>query len=76
MQASGAAVERRGIGFAYVNSLTALPARFVLRLFGCRHVQMSRPITLAGETYRSCLDCGARRRFDVAGWRTHGPYCS
>ena len=76
MQAGRAAVEKHGIGFAHVNGLAALLASYFLRLFGCRHMQMSRPVTLNGETYRFCLDCGVRRRFDVAGWRTHGPYYS
>jgi hypothetical protein len=37
---------------------------FLSRIFGCWHVHMGWPITASGETYRTCLDCGARRRFD------------
>jgi hypothetical protein len=76
MQAGQATVGQRGIGSAYANSLARLLASHFIQLFGCRHVQMGRPVTLGGETYRSCLGCGARRRFDVAGWRTRGPYYS
>ena len=46
----------------------------VTRALGCWHRQMSRPITSAGETYRACLTCGARRRFDPETWMMHGPY--
>jgi hypothetical protein len=35
---------------------------------------MGRPFTLAGETYRVCLGCGAHRRFDTESWNTYGPY--
>lgn len=43
-------------------------------LLGCWHRQMSRPFTRDGETYRVCLACGARRRFDLDRWKTHGTY--
>ena len=76
MQAGQATVERRGIGFAYVNGLAALLASQLIQLFGCRHMRVGRPVTLNGETYRACLDCGARRRFDVVGWHSYGPYYS
>jgi hypothetical protein len=42
-------------------------------LFGCRHRQVTRPITPVhtaiskpGETYVACLDCGRRFRYDLA----------
>jgi hypothetical protein len=47
---------------------------FLRRAFGCWHSSMSRPITAAGETYRACLACGARRRFDPKSWTMNGPY--
>lgn len=46
----------------------------LIGLLGCWHRQMSRPFTHDGETYRVCLACGARRRFDVERWKTHGTY--
>ena len=49
-------------------------AEFFTRAFGCWHLNMGRPITAAGETYRAFLDCGARRRFDTESWTMHGPY--
>ena len=35
------------------------------RIFGCWHVNMSRPFSRGSETYRTCVACGARRRFDL-----------
>ena len=44
------------------------------RLFGCRHNQMSRPFSVNGQSYRSCVDCGARRQFNVDSWKMQGDY--
>lgn len=60
-------------------SAAALP-RFIRCLFAaaaiyqCRHRKLSRPFTAGGETYRACLNCGARRRFDPAAWKMSGPF--
>jgi len=43
-------------------------------LFGCQHKQMSRPFSRQGETYRVCIGCGARRKFDAKKWQLQGPY--
>jgi len=34
-------------------------------VFGCWHKQLSRPFTNANESFRVCIECGARRRFDA-----------
>lgn len=47
---------------------------FVARLFGCWHKEMSRPFSNQGQTYRTCLDCGARRTFNVGSWEMQGDY--
>ncbi len=44
------------------------------RIFGCWHMNMSRPFTISQQTYRMCLNCGARRVFDVQQWKMVGPY--
>ena len=44
------------------------------RVFGCRHSHMSRRYTINDEPYRSCLDCGARRRLDRYAWTRLHPY--
>jgi hypothetical protein len=56
----------RGVGRAL--------ARWLTRVFGCWHTDMSRPATHYKETYRVCLDCGARRRFDPVAWEMIGDY--
>ena len=38
------------------------------RLFGCWHLKLSLPFTRGNETYRTCVTCGARRRFDLDQW--------
>lgn len=55
-------------------SLMAIPNRWLTRLFGCRHRNMSPPFTGGEETYRSCMRCGARRLFDVERGRMTGAY--
>ncbi|HEX6648406.1 MAG TPA: hypothetical protein VF075_02665 [Pyrinomonadaceae bacterium] len=42
--------------------------------FVCWHIKMSRPFTRDGESYRVCLRCGVRRRFDLQEWKTKGDY--
>ena len=44
------------------------------RVFGCWHRRMSLPFTRGGETYRTCVNCGARRRYDLERWRMTGPF--
>jgi hypothetical protein len=51
----------------------ALTSRLA-ELFGCPHKEMSRPFSRQGETYRVCIDCGARRSFDDKTWNSSGPY--
>ena len=55
-------------------SLGAVLSRAAARVFGCWHREMSRPFTLEGQSYRACLDCGARRAFDTANWKMVGAY--
>lgn len=43
-------------------------------VFGCWHKNMSRPFVEKKATYRTCLDCGARRAFDPENLRTAGPF--
>ena len=52
----------------------AVLSRAAARVFGCWHREMSRPFTLGGQSYRACLDCGARRAFDTANWKMVGAY--
>ena len=44
------------------------------RLFGCWHLKMSLPFTRGADSYRTCVTCGARRRFDLDQWTTVGDF--
>jgi hypothetical protein len=52
----------------------AVVGSWFARLFGCWHKEMSRPFTDHGQTYRSCLDCGARRQFNLRRWEMQGDF--
>jgi hypothetical protein len=43
-------------------------------IFGCPHKELSRPFSRQGETYRVCINCGARRHFDQQSWNSAGPF--
>lgn len=47
---------------------------FLMRIFRCWHPELSLPFTRDGETYRTCVTCGARRRFDLNKWTTVGDF--
>jgi hypothetical protein len=44
------------------------------KVFGCWHKQLSRPFTNRNASYRACLHCGARKKFDAKTLRTTGPF--
>jgi len=44
------------------------------KLFGCWHKDLSRPFTNKKSSYRTCLYCGARKRFDAQNLKTFGPF--
>lgn len=41
-------------------------------MFGCKHRQLSRLITLQGRTYQVCLKCGAELEYDLETMRSTG----
>ena len=61
---SGRRSGRSSTGFSHV----------MASIFGCWHRQVSRPFTRQGQTFRSCLSCGARKRFDLDTWETSGHF--
>jgi len=71
MQGAEMTLKQYGRGPA---GLAAAVSRFAARVFGCWHREMSRPFTLGGQSYRACLDCGARRAFDTKSWKMVGAY--
>lgn len=40
------------------------------QMFGCWHKELSRPFTNEKESYRACLHCGARQKFDAEQMKT------
>ena len=69
-----AVVERSGTDWATMSDLFVQMERVWKRVFGCWHVDMSLPFSRDNETYRTCVACGARRRFDLERWAMVGPY--
>ncbi len=67
-------VTRPSRGQIHLSSFFARIGRWLTRLFGCRHREMSRPFSSQGQTYRSCLSCGARRQFNLGRWEMQGDF--
>ena len=42
--------------------------------FGCWHNELSRPFSNVKESYRACLNCGARRHFNTETLKTFGAF--
>jgi len=57
-----------------VSKISIVLERWLGEVFGCQHKEMSRPFSRHGETYRVCIACGARRKFDQQKWNTQGPF--
>ena len=55
-------------------SVTGRLNTLMARVFGCRHADMSRPFSRDGRTYRSCLNCGAQRHFNLRSWTMQGGF--
>ncbi|HEY6802330.1 MAG TPA: hypothetical protein VI306_02020 [Pyrinomonadaceae bacterium] len=47
---------------------------FVRRIFSCWHLRLARPVTHGQESYRACLRCGMRRKFDLENWKSSGRF--
>jgi hypothetical protein len=43
-------------------------------LFGCWHKRLTKPMTVKNDSYRACLECGARRKFNTENFKTSGPF--
>ena len=68
-------VERSGRRFSPDKVFSfAKAGMWLARIFGCWHLNMSRPVTSDRQTYRACMDCGACRRFDTDRWETVGQF--
>ncbi len=47
---------------------------FFTGIFGCWHKELSRPFTTSNNSYRVCLNCGARRHFNAETLETYGQF--
>lgn len=50
------------------------PIGLIGKLFGCWHKNLSRPFTNKRTSYRACLQCGARKKFDAKTLKTSGSF--
>jgi len=46
----------------------------IARILGCWHSNLSRPFVSGDESYRSCIQCGARKHFDTESLQTYGAF--
>jgi hypothetical protein len=53
---------------------TSIPIHWLTHLFGCWHRNMGTPFTKGNQTYCTCMECGAHRKFDMVSWKNTGPY--
>ena len=75
MQAVLETLERYSNGDrARAPKITLALGRWLGEVFGCQHKEMSRPFSRHNETYRVCIGCGARRKFDAQQWKLQGPF--
>jgi hypothetical protein len=74
MQAGQLTIATPTVGQISNWSLTAKITDWVARVFGCWHLEMSRPFSHHGQAYRSCLDCGAQRQFNLKNWKMQGEF--
>jgi len=44
------------------------------KIFGCQHKRLTRPITSERTTYQACVECGARKGFDIRTFRSSGRF--
>jgi hypothetical protein len=74
MQAGQLTIATPNIGQVSASSLTGKIGEWMARVFGCWHLEMSRPFSHHGQAYRVCVDCGAQRRFNLGNWKMQGEF--
>ena len=58
---------------APVDGKRPLLERVLDRVFRCSHRHQALPITLKGETFRICLDCGSHVPYSLEAWQSGKP---
>jgi hypothetical protein len=74
MQAGQLTYAKSNVGNFDASSVSEKVGGWVARLFGCWHTEMSRPFSHQGQAYRTCLSCGAQRKFNLGNWETQGDF--
>lgn len=74
MQAAQLAIANSTVAPINSSSLTRRIGSLMARVFGCRHAELSRPFSHDGRAYRSCLNCGAQRQFNLGNWEMQGGF--
>ena len=72
MQAVKLTIARPNRGQVNASSVGTKIGDLVARVFGCWHMDMSRPFSHQGHAYRVCLNCGAQRQFNLGKWQMNG----
>jgi hypothetical protein len=74
MQASHLTIATPNVKQVQRSSIFAKISDWVARVFGCWHLEISRPFSHHGHAYRVCLNCGAQRQFNLRSWQMHGNF--
>ncbi len=74
MQAGELTIANSNIGHIDASSLTGKIGNLMARVFGCWHAELSRPFSREGRAYRTCLNCGAQRQFNLGNWKMQGEF--
>jgi hypothetical protein len=74
MQAGQLTIATPSVGQINSSSVTGKIGEFMARVFGCWHLEMSRPFSHQGKAYRVCVSCGAQRKFNLGNWEMQGDF--
>ena len=74
MQAGELTLANSNIGHIDASSVTGKIGNLITRVFGCWHAELSRPFSRDGRAYRTCLNCGAQRQFNLGNWEMQGKF--
>jgi hypothetical protein len=74
MQAGQLTIANFAVGHIEPSSVGGRIGNLMARVFGCWHVELSRPFSHDGRAYRSCLRCGAQRQFNLSNWQMQGNF--
>lgn len=74
MQAVELTIPNLAVGHIEPASVAGKIGDLMARVFGCRHGELSRPFSREGKAYRSCLNCGAQRQFNLGNWQMQGKF--